>query len=59
VNALRRVSVLFYDHADKFEIHPKAIHGGCNSAWSVEEIQFKGVMNSGRHAICSGLCISG
>lgn len=48
VNALRRVSVLFMDHADKFEIHPQAIHGGCNSRWSVQEIQFKGVMNSGR-----------
>ncbi|KAJ5099816.1 hypothetical protein N7532_006817 [Penicillium argentinense] len=47
VNALRRVSVLFYDHADKFEIHPQAIHGGCNSQWSVQEIQFKGIMNSG------------
>jgi hypothetical protein len=48
INALRRVSVLFFDHADKFEIHPRAIHGGCNSRWSVQEIQFKGVMNSGR-----------
>ncbi|KAJ5665076.1 uncharacterized protein N7477_007524 [Penicillium maclennaniae] len=47
VNALRRVSVLFFDHADKFEIHPQAIHGGCNSAWSVQEINFRGVMNSG------------
>ncbi|KAJ5134648.1 hypothetical protein N7526_006013, partial [Penicillium atrosanguineum] len=47
VNALRRVSVLFLDHADTFEIHPRAIHGGCNSAWSVQEINFKGVMNSG------------
>ncbi|KAJ5104476.1 hypothetical protein NUU61_001823 [Penicillium alfredii] len=47
VNALRRVSVLFFDHADKFEIHPQAIHGGCNSRWSVQEVQFKGVMNSG------------
>lgn len=48
VNALRRVSVLFFDHADKFKIHPQAIHGGCNRQWSVQEIQFKGVMNSGR-----------
>lgn len=48
VNALRRVSVLFLDHADKFKIHPQAIHGGCNSAWSVQEINFRGVMNSGR-----------
>jgi len=48
VNALRRVSMLFMDHADKFEIHPMAIHGGCNSEWSVGEINFKGVMNSGR-----------
>ncbi|EIT80456.1 hypothetical protein AO1008_07331 [Aspergillus oryzae 100-8] len=47
VNALRRVSVLFMDHADKFQIHPQAIHGGCDSAWSVSEINFKGVMNSG------------
>lgn len=48
VNALRRVSVLFMDHADKFEIHPQAIHGGCNSRWSVQEVNFKGVMNSGK-----------
>ncbi|KAJ5343088.1 hypothetical protein MYU51_016299 [Penicillium brevicompactum] len=47
VNALRRVSVLFFDHADLFEIHPQAIFGGCNAEWSVQEIQFKGVMNSG------------
>lgn len=47
VNALRRVSVMFYDHADKFEIHPQAIHGGCNQRWSVQEVQFKGVMNTG------------
>ncbi|KAJ5586372.1 hypothetical protein N7450_006159 [Penicillium hetheringtonii] len=47
VNALRRVSMLFMDHADKFEIHPMAIHGGCNSEWSVGEINSKGVMNSG------------
>src|SRR4051794_30552220 len=44
VNALRRVSMLFIDHADLFEIHPQHIYGGCNSEWSVEEIQFKGVM---------------
>ncbi|GFF51840.1 protein RDR1 [Aspergillus lentulus] len=47
VNALRRVSVLFLDHADKFEIHPQAIHGGCNERWSVQEVNFRGVMNSG------------
>ncbi|KAE8387942.1 hypothetical protein BDV23DRAFT_185803 [Aspergillus alliaceus] len=47
VNALRRVSVMFFDYADKFEIHPQAIHGGCDSAWAVSEIQFKGMMNSG------------
>ncbi|OKO99935.1 hypothetical protein PENSUB_8152 [Penicillium subrubescens] len=47
VNALRRVSVMFMDHADKFEIHPQAIHGGCNSRWSVQEVNFKGIMNSG------------
>ncbi|GKZ18611.1 hypothetical protein AbraIFM66951_007631 [Aspergillus brasiliensis] len=47
VNALRRVSVLFMDHADKFEIHPVAIIGGCESDWSVQEVNFKGVMNSG------------
>jgi ketosteroid isomerase-like protein len=49
VNALRRVSMLFFDHADLFEIHPHGIYGGCNAEWSVEEIQFKGVMNSGEH----------
>lgn len=48
VNALRRVSVMFYDHADKFEIHPQAIHGGCNQRWSVQEVNFKGMMNSGK-----------
>ncbi|CAG8919102.1 unnamed protein product [Penicillium salamii] len=47
VNALRRVSVVFLDHADLFEIHPQGIYGGCNAEWSVQEIQFKGVMNSG------------
>ncbi|KAJ5958341.1 uncharacterized protein N7479_005491 [Penicillium vulpinum] len=47
VNALRRVSMLFFDHADLFEIHPRGIYGGCNAEWSVEEVQFKGVMNSG------------
>ncbi|PKY07251.1 hypothetical protein P168DRAFT_309079 [Aspergillus campestris IBT 28561] len=47
VNALRRVSVLFFDHADRFEIHPRAIHGGCESSWSVAEVNFRGVMNSG------------
>jgi hypothetical protein len=47
VNALRRVSVMFFDHADQFEIHPQGIFGGCNAEWSVQEIQFKGVMNSG------------
>ncbi|PYI09969.1 hypothetical protein BO78DRAFT_458789 [Aspergillus sclerotiicarbonarius CBS 121057] len=47
VNALRRVSVLFMDHADRFEIHPIAIHGGCESRWSVQEVGFGGVMNSG------------
>ncbi|CAG8406943.1 unnamed protein product [Penicillium salamii] len=30
-----------------FEIHPQGIYGGCNAEWSVQEIQFKGVMNSG------------
>ena len=51
VNALRRVSMLFSDHADLFEIHPQGIYGGCNAEWSVEEIQFKGVMNSGEQDI--------
>lgn len=49
VNALRRIGVLFMDHADKFEVHPRAIHGGCNQRWSMQEIQFKGVTNSGEH----------
>jgi ketosteroid isomerase-like protein len=56
VNALRRVSVMFMDHADKFEIHPQAIHGGCNSRWSVQEVNFKGIMNSGK-TIATGSCI--
>ncbi|KAL4991142.1 hypothetical protein BDW68DRAFT_174288 [Aspergillus falconensis] len=47
VNALRRVSVCFSEHAEKFEVHPQAIHGGCNSRWSVQEIQFKGLLNTG------------
>ncbi|RAK95162.1 uncharacterized protein BO80DRAFT_419603 [Aspergillus ibericus CBS 121593] len=47
VNALRRVSVLFMDHKERFEIHPVAIHGGCESRWSVQEVRFRGVMNSG------------
>lgn len=53
VNALRRVSVLFLDHADKFRIHPQAIHGGCNQRWSVQEVNFQGVMNSGKWRIMS------
>ena len=48
VNALRRVSVCFSDHPERFRIHPQAIHGGCNSDWSVQEIQFLGQMNSGK-----------
>lgn len=51
INALRRVSMLFVDHADLFEIHPQGIYGGCNAEWSVEEMQFKGVMNSGEKQI--------
>ena len=47
VNALRRVSVCFSEHLDLFEIHPLGIHGGCEYEWSVQEVQFKGVMNSG------------
>ncbi|KAJ5146267.1 uncharacterized protein N7515_000831 [Penicillium bovifimosum] len=47
VNALRRVSMLFIDHANLFEVHPQGIFGGCNAEWSVQEVQFKGVMNSG------------
>ncbi|KAL4928659.1 uncharacterized protein BDV17DRAFT_281762 [Aspergillus undulatus] len=47
VNALRRVSVCFSDHAEKFEVHPQAIHGGCNSPWSVSEIMFRGLLNTG------------
>ena len=47
VNALRRVSECFSEHAEKFEVHPQAIHGGCNSQWSVQEIQFKGLLNTG------------
>ncbi|OJJ43871.1 hypothetical protein ASPZODRAFT_889667 [Penicilliopsis zonata CBS 506.65] len=50
VNALRRVSNMFLDHAELFEIHPRAIHGGCNSQWSVQEINFKGKMNSGMNS---------
>lgn len=47
VNALRRVSMCFSDHPEKFEIHPQGIHGGCDFEWSVQEMQFKGLMNSG------------
>ncbi|KKK21250.1 hypothetical protein P175DRAFT_0554049 [Aspergillus ochraceoroseus IBT 24754] len=47
VNALRRVAMCFSEHAERFEVHPQAIHGGCNSKWSVQEVLFKGLMNSG------------
>ncbi|KAL2852951.1 hypothetical protein BJY01DRAFT_232440 [Aspergillus pseudoustus] len=47
VNALRRVSMCFMDHPETFQVRPQAIHGGCNSRWSVQEIWFSGLQNSG------------
>lgn len=47
VNALRRVAMCFSEHEDKFKVHPQAIHGGCEYEWSVQEVQFNGVMNNG------------
>ena len=55
VNALRRVSMCFVEHADLFEIHPVGIHGGCEYAWSVQEVLFKGVMNSGQRLLSPSL----
>lgn len=42
VNALRRVSVLFMGHADKFEIHPVAFIEGV-SQWSVQKVNLRGL----------------
>ncbi|KAL3442187.1 hypothetical protein BJX65DRAFT_299193 [Aspergillus insuetus] len=47
VNALRRASMCFMDHPETFQVRPQAIHGGCNSRWSVQEIRFSGLQNSG------------
>lgn len=47
VNALRRVAIVGSEHGDKFRVIPKAIHGGCNQEWSVQEMNFQGLSNSG------------
>jgi hypothetical protein len=47
VNAIRRVSGCLTDHMDKFGVHILGIHGACDSDWSVQEVQFTGVMNPG------------
>ncbi|KAH8799342.1 hypothetical protein F5884DRAFT_869180 [Xylogone sp. PMI_703] len=47
VNALRRVAIVGSEHPDKFRVIPKAIHGGCNQEWSVQEMNFQGLSNSG------------
>ena len=49
INALRRYSVCFGNHPEAFRIYPQAIHGGCNSAWSVQEILFMGKTNHGKY----------
>nr|ASK38714.1 ketosteroid isomerase-like protein [Paecilomyces divaricatus] len=46
-NALRRYSVCFSQYPEYFRIYPQAIHGGCNSEWSVQEILFLGRTNHG------------
>lgn len=50
VNALRRVSITGSEHNDAFKVIPKAIHGGCDQEWSVAEINFQGITNSGMTA---------
>ena len=47
VNALRRVALVGSEHPDKFRVIPKAIHGGCDWEWSVQEMNFQGLSNSG------------
>ncbi|KAF9890983.1 hypothetical protein FE257_005240 [Aspergillus nanangensis] len=47
VNAMMRVGNVFSEHPETFEVNPWAIHGGCNDPWSVAEVNFKGLMNSG------------
>nr|QTE75988.1 ZopL4 [Diffractella curvata]BBU42022.1 putative hypothetical protein [Diffractella curvata] len=47
VNALRRVALVGSDHPENFRIIPKAIHGGCDQEWSVQEMNFQGISNSG------------
>lgn len=47
VNALRRVAIVGSEHGDKFRVIPKGIHGGCNQEWSVQEMNFQGLSNSG------------
>ena len=49
VNALRRVALVGSEHPDKFRVIPKGIHGGCNQEWSVQEMNFQGLSNSGWH----------
>jgi hypothetical protein len=47
VNAIRRLGSFMSENQDKFEVHPLGIHGACDSKWSVQEVQFKGLMNNG------------
>ena len=49
VNALRRVAVAGSEHLDAFRVKPVGIHGGCNEEWSVQEMNFRGLTNSGMH----------
>lgn len=48
VNALRRVAMVAGgEHPEAFRVYPKAIHGGCDTEWSVQEMNFQGISNAG------------
>ena len=51
VNALRRVAVAGSEHLDAFRVNPMGIHGGCDEEWSVQEMNFKGLSNSGKRQV--------
>jgi hypothetical protein len=49
VNALRRVALVAGTvYPETFRVIPKAIHGGCNTQWSIQEMNFQGISNSGQ-----------
>jgi hypothetical protein len=57
VNALRRVAIVAGEvHPEAFRVYPKAIHGGCNTEWSVQEMNFQGISNAGGFHISLQVC---